>query len=178
MPFGGDNTWLGGWQVNGLVSARSGYPFSVGDCDNAAFVCIRAIDEVGTDRSANDETPTGEPNEFTLIDLTELAQFAGTYVHPVQGTSDFGPYPDTTTERNGFRGPGAWNVDLSVGKRFRFANNRAALVRIEMYNVFNHANMYTNTESAFVTSAPGAVNRVTGFLDDFRRVQLGFKFEF
>ena len=178
VPFGGDNTWLGGWQVNGLMTARSGYPFSVGDCDNAAFICIRAIDPAGTDRSADDETPTGEPNEFTLLDLTELAQFAGSYAHPIQGTSDFGPYPATTTERNGFRGPGAWNFDMSVGKRFRFGNNRAALVRLEMYNIFNHHNMYANTETAFVTADPSFPSRVTGFLDDFRRVQLGFKLEF
>jgi outer membrane receptor protein involved in Fe transport len=176
VPFGGDNPWLGGWQVNALFTARSGYPFSVGDCDNAFFICIRAIDEIGTERNADGRIDLGD-NEFEILDLTELAQFAGTYIHPIQGTSDFGPYPDTTTERNGFRGPGAWNVDLMVGKRFRFGT-KAANFRLEMYNVFNHANMYTNTASAFVTAAPDTPNRVTGFLDDFRRVQLGFKFEF
>ncbi|MGH9237468.1 MAG: carboxypeptidase regulatory-like domain-containing protein [Vicinamibacterales bacterium] len=177
VPFGGNNVWLGGWQVNGLFSARSGYPFSVGDCDNGFFICMRALDPTGIDRNADGDTPTGEPNEYILLDLTPLVPAAGTYVHPVQGTSDFGPYPDSLTKRNDFRGPGTWNVDLSFGKRFRFGS-KAALARIEFYNIFNHHNMYTNTESAFVTSAPGTDNRVTGFKDDFRRIQLGFKFEF
>ena len=143
----------------------------------AVFICIRALDGIGIDRSASGDAPTGEPNEFILLDLTPLEQFAGTYSHPVQGTSDFGPWPETMTKRNDFRGPGTWNVDLSIGKRFRFGQ-KAGLVRIEMYNLFNHYNMYTNTASAFVTSAPDTESRVTGFKDDFRRVQLCFKFEF
>ena len=77
------------------------------------------------------------------------------------------------TERNAFRGPGAWNVDLIVGKRFRFGS-KAVLVRLEAYNVFNHHNMYANTENAAVDS----FSTITGREDDFRRMQLGFKFEF
>jgi outer membrane receptor protein involved in Fe transport len=176
VPFGGDSPWAGGWQVNALFTARSGYPFSIGECENAAFVCMRALDPVGISRTANGTAPTGEDNEFVLLDLAALEPFAGTYAHPVQGTSDFGPWPDTMTKRNDFHGPGAWNIDLSVGKRFRFGT-KAALARIEMYNLFNHANMYLNSSSTFV-STPGSNSRVTGNRDDFRRVQLGFKFEF
>ena len=49
------------------------------------------------------------------------------------------------TERDAFRGPGAWNVDFIVGKRFRFGTNKAALVRLEAYNLFNHHNMYVHS---------------------------------
>ena len=78
------------------------------------------------------------------------------------------------TKRNEFRGPGAWNVDFIVGKRFRFGS-KAALVRLEAYNVFNHHNMYANTENAVRSTASPTI---TGSKDDFRRMQLGFKFEF
>jgi len=40
--------------------------------------------------------------------------------------------------------------------------------------VFNHHNMYTHADAADVSSATS----ITGFQDDFRRMQLGFKFEF
>jgi hypothetical protein len=173
VPFGGTNPWAGGWQVNALFTARSGYPFSVFDCTNAAFFCMRALDPTGIKRSTGSGVATGSPNEFDLLDISALAPFAGTYVHPVQGTSDFGPYPNTMTKRNDFRGPGAWNVDFIIGKRFRFGN-KAALIRLEAYNVFNHANMYPQTDSAQID----AVTSITGFEDDFRRMQLGFKFEF
>jgi len=173
LPWGGTNTWAGGWQVNALFTARSGYPFTIADCTNGAFLCMRAIDAVGIDRNATGGEATGNPNEFELLDLSPLVPFVGSYAHPVQATSDFGPYPDTMTKRNDFRGPGAWNVDLSVGKRFRFGT-KAALVRLETYNLFNHHNMYVNTDRADVSS----FTSITGFRDDFRRMQLGFKFEF
>jgi hypothetical protein len=183
VPFGGNDPLLGGWQVNALFTARSGYPFSVGDCDHAGTLCMRARDPIGIDKNAIDGPATldafGEviPNEYLLLDLAPLKKFAGTYVHPVQGTNDFGPYPADMTERNAFRGPGAWNVDLIIGKRFRFGN-KAALVRFEAYNVFDHHNMYVNTDATVVTADPSVDDRITGFRDDRRRMQLGFKFEF
>ena len=47
VPYGGDGTWTGGWQVNALFTARSGYPFTVFDCTNAFVFCMRAIDPIG-----------------------------------------------------------------------------------------------------------------------------------
>ena len=52
--------------------------------------------------------------------------------------------------------------------------NKAALIRLEAYNVFNHHNMYPRTDIAQVES----FTTITGFEDDWRRMQLGFKFEF
>jgi hypothetical protein len=173
VPFANNDPWLGGWQVNALFTARSGYPFSVFDCTNGFAYCMRALDPTGVERSVGSGTPTGDPNEFDLLDLSGLLPTMGSYVHPTQGTSDFGPYPDTMTERNAFRGPGAWNMDMSVGKRFRFGS-KAGLIRLEMYNIFNHANMYARTEAANIDS----FTSITGFKDNFRRMQLGFKFEF
>jgi hypothetical protein len=177
LPFGSSDPWLGGWQVNALFTARSGYPFSVGDCENALALCMRARDPNTIEKNSTGDAPTGNPNEYLLLDLTPLKQFAGTYFHPLQGTSDFGPYPADMSKRNAFRGPGAWNVDLIVGKRFRFGN-KAALVRFEAYNVFNHHNMYVNTDQTFVTADLTVQDLVTGYKDNWRRMQLGFKFEF
>jgi len=173
VPFGGSNPWLGGWQVNALFTARSGYPFSVFDCTNALDLCIRALDPTGIERTVNESTATGNPNEYDLLDISGLAPYAGSYVNPLTGTSDYGPYPASMTKRNDFYGPGAWNVDFIIGKRFRFGN-KAALLRLEAYNLFNHANMYAHTDIAQIDS----VTSITGAKDDFRRMQLGFKFEF
>ena len=41
LPWGGTNTWKGGWQMNALVTARSGYPFSVFDCTNQVVYCMK-----------------------------------------------------------------------------------------------------------------------------------------
>jgi len=174
LPWGGTSTWKGGWQMNALVTARSGYPFSVFDCTNGQFFCMRAEDPGGIDRSVTSGTATGNPNEFDLLDLTPLVATAGSYVNPQTGNSDFGPYPADMTKRNDFRGPGQWNIDYTVGKRFRFGNDKSVMTRLEVYNLFNHHNMYLHGDTADVSSATA----VTGFLDDFRRMQVALKFEF
>jgi hypothetical protein len=78
------------------------------------------------------------------------------------------------TKRDAFRGPGYWNVDLGFSKRFRFGTNYAAQIRIEAYNLFNHANMFVNAADADISS----YDTITGYKDGNRRIQLGFKFEF
>ena len=161
------------WQLAWLVTARTGYPFSLWDCTNGFAFCMRAEDPVGIDRKATGGAATENPNEFNLLDLTPLLPSAGGYVHPVQGTSDFGPYPEDMLERNAIRGPGFWNVDFVLSKRIRFGN-RAVQLRGEAYNVFNHANMYPHAETADIAST----TFISGYKDGNRRVQLGVKFEF
>jgi hypothetical protein len=190
LPFlrdatGPARTLLGGWQVAGQFTARSGYPFSVFDCTNGLTFCMRAIDPGDIDKNAGSGTPTGNPNEFTLLDLTPMLSAVGSYANPLTGNSDFGPYPSNMTERNAFRGPGAWNTNLSLHKRFRFGQRYAAQFRIEIFNLFDHHNLYVHTDAADVSS----FTTLTGFKGDDpsegsdlndanRRIQLGFKFEF
>lgn len=190
LPFfrnatGATRTLLGGWEVSGTFTARSGYPFSVFDCENALAFCMRAIDTANIDKDAKDGPATGNPNEFTLLDLKPILGAVGSYVNPKTGNADFGPYPSNMTERNAFRGPGAWNSNLSLHKRFRFGPRYAAQFRIEFFNLFDHHNMYVHTDAADVSS----FKTITGFKGDNpsdgsdqndanRRIQLGFKFEF
>jgi hypothetical protein len=179
LPFlnngsGAMRTALGGWQVNAIFTARSGYPFSVFDCTNQSVVCMRAIDKTGINRNATGGPATGNPNEFNLLDLTPLLGAAGSYINPITKNTDFGPYPSNMTQRDAFRGPGKWNVDFGLNKRFRFASTRAVQVRFEAFNVFNHANMYVHTDNADISGT----TMITGYQDDFRRMQLGVKFEF
>ncbi len=134
-------------------------PFSVFDCTNAVYYCMRAEDPIGIDRNVTSGTPTGNPNEFTLLDLTPLQATAGRYVNPITGNTDFGPYPADMTKRDEFRGPGAWNIDYAVGKRFRFGNDKAVMTRLEVYNLFNHHNMYLHGDTADISSG----NAVTGY---------------
>ena len=94
-------------------------------------------------------------------------------MNPLTGNSDFGPYPSSMTQRDAFRGPGAWNVDFIVGKRFHFGS-KAIMGRLEVYNLFNHHNLYVHSDAADVSS----FSTITGFLDNERRMQLGIKFEF
>jgi hypothetical protein len=77
------------------------------------------------------------------------------------------------TGRDAVRGPGYWNVDFGLSKRVRFGT-RAVQFRVEAYNLFNHANLFPNTNTADVSS----FTEITGLKQGNRRVQLGAKFEF
>jgi hypothetical protein len=125
MPFlrdstGMKRTLLGGWNVSAIFTARTGYPFSVFDCTNQLDTCMRAIDNASISRNATGSTATGNPNEYVLLNLTPILGAVGSYKNPLTGTSDYGPYPANMTQRNAFRGPGAWFLDMGLGKRFRY----------------------------------------------------------
>jgi len=61
------------------------------------------------------------------------------------------------TRRNSFRGPGAWNADLSVAKKFKFTERANLEFRAEGFDVFNHHNLYVNESGLSVTNTPGTV---------------------
>jgi len=96
LPFARNATGLtsalaGGWQLNTIFSAQTGYPFTLFDCTNGALLCVRAQDPEGIKRTATGGAATGNPNEFNLLDLAHLEDDAGGYVHPLTGNSNFGP---------------------------------------------------------------------------------------
>jgi hypothetical protein len=171
-------TLLGGWSINPIFTAHSGYPFTLFDCTNGLGYCMRALDPANISKKATGNKATGNPNEYLLLDLAPIMGAAGTYTNPITGNSDFGPYPANMTKRDAFRGSGAWNLDMALLKRFRFGDHYAVQFRLEAYNLLDHANMIVNTENADVSS----FSTITGKKDSdprgTRRLQLGFKLEF
>jgi hypothetical protein len=105
-------TLLGGWSVNGIITAHSGYPFSIYDCSNALALCMRALDPVGIDRKVGSGTASGNPNQVQPARSVAHHPIRGYYVNPLTQNNDFGPYPSTMTARDDFREPGYWNVDF------------------------------------------------------------------
>ena len=186
---GGMRQLIGGWQINAILTAQSGAPFTIWDCTNAGpnGVCMRMLAVGSLDKSGSKNPPsTGDPNSYQYIDLTSQLPAAGSYVNPITGTAEFGPYPSNMTDRNVFRRPGKWNVNAMFGKRFRFADTRAVQIRFELYNLFNHANLYVDDSAADISGGP----IITAFRGDKGegdgvpqgdgqiRMQFGVKFEF
>ena len=164
---------LGGWALTSIVNIRSGQPFTIFDCTNAAFeVCARLV-PVGTlsTHVLSNPAGTGQPNEFRLIDLS--GQSPGNYFDPRTGTSEFGPYPANMTKKDAFRGPGFWNVDFATFKNFNITEGVRLQLRGEFYNVFNHANMFVDGASAEVNEG-----LIRGFKDGRRNIQLAAKIIF
>ncbi|HEV7376797.1 MAG TPA: TonB-dependent receptor [Pyrinomonadaceae bacterium] len=153
------NAIFGGWQMNVIVSGRSGFPFSV-VCQNqlirpvlngdpfsnvgagrfmsaSAFLCSPPVVAANTDQFAqvNRNNPA---NAAFFAGLTEVQNAAGQTVR-------FG-----NLGRNSFTGPSIWNTDFSFFKNARlpFTENMRLQIGIELFNAFNHTNLTVPNNNA------------------------------
>jgi hypothetical protein len=161
LPFGRGKRYLsdasntvdllaGGWQVNANVTIMSGLPFNV------------AYRDSGADRDVGPGRPDliGDPNPGQGDGLTEpyfnvtpIGSAGSAFGRPAAGT--FGNLP-----RNELRGPGFWNVDASLFKRFDIRNFDLEF-RVEVQNLFNHVNLGNPDNTVGV---PGNNNPNAGFI--------------
>lgn len=160
LPFRSENKGLdlliGGYQVSGILTLRTGYPFSViaGNTDTANI------------------TGTGTANSRLNVISDPFANVpAGFFFNPAAfarpAAGTFG-----SSGRNAFSGPGAQQLDFSVLKVLRFSERFSVQLRGEAFNVLNHptfaipVNDITNANFGKILSA------------DNRELQLGIKFLF
>ena len=133
---------VNGWELNGIVTLRSGTPFSVYDSTNGfnAFMRAELNGPVNFRGSVNHDAigVADTPNRYNYIDLSALTHQFTDQV----GLSEFPPFPSDMSRRNAFRGPGAWNVDSGLYKNVRLTERYTLQLRLEAFNVFNHANLF------------------------------------
>jgi hypothetical protein len=131
LPVGRERRWgsswspaadalLGGWSVTGILQLRSGFPITVTDSRGSSLQATRGNERPDRIGSGKVDDPT--INRWIDISAFQRAE-AGTF-----GDSGVGI----------LRAPGYANVDVALGKRFPLGGNRAAQVRIEAFNLFNH----------------------------------------
>jgi outer membrane receptor protein involved in Fe transport len=175
---------LGGWSFAPIFTAHTGLPFTIYDCSNAYYQCNRMIvtqPGLPTSGSGSPAAVPGVPNSFTYINLAPEQAGVGSYVNPITGNSDFGPYPSNMVGRNTFRQPGAWDFDLGLYKSFKLPKEGTSLqFRAELYNAFNHSNLYAATSSADISSTTyiPALYGATGTAAERRNIQFALKFLF
>jgi hypothetical protein len=170
IPAFRENALLSGWQVNSIVSLRTGLPFSP---------------SISTSNWSRDGNTSGEdrPNLCTAgVDPSTL--IVGDPNHWFN-TSAFCLQPAGTlgnTPRNFLRGPGFANVDLSFVKNQPIGSERLQF-RLEIFNLLNRANFGTPTRTVFagatqndpVLPTAGQITRTT---NTSRQLQFSAKFTF
>jgi len=177
------NQALGGWSLVPDFSARTGTPFTVYDCTNEGYaVCPRIMYDQPF-APVYTATPASGANQFNYLNL---GTHDSTYVNPLVGVSDFGPYPSSMTGRNSLVTPGVWNMDLAVHKTFQLDERFRLQFRAEAFNVLNHSNLYivySNTDSSatsVITAVKGIRNDNAGIspTSENRNLQLALKLLF
>ncbi len=134
--YGGDmpaivDGLLGGWEASGIVTLRSGQPFSIyTGIDNA---------NIGSTTSLELANVVSNPHSGFTQSRTQWFN-----VQAFQ-TPAFGSLG--TSSRNMLEAPGFKNVDFAAAKNFRLRESLGLQFRAEFFNIFNHTNFQTPTNT-------------------------------
>jgi len=118
------NRWFGGWDLSGLFTARTGRAFSV--------TVNRAAANVPSGQTQNQRANYVGGNPYRENPTPGAWLNPAAFAAPANGT--YG-----NSGRNAFRGPGLWQFDFGLAKRFRVAERMGLDFRFEAFNLFNRA---------------------------------------
>jgi outer membrane receptor protein involved in Fe transport len=179
-----------GWQWAGTVTAQTGSPETIAD----------GFDAIGTGR-ASARPSIGNPNApFTSIGIDE-SQFnsnvpVGTvFLGPIQaclsGSKACVPQPVTNFHfviegpgvlgnvgRNTFVGPGQWFYNTSVQRTFKFLERQSLTLRIELFDAFNHPNLFTDGGVNSFSLLSTNFDNVASTINDNRQIKFWVKYAF
>jgi len=170
LPFGVRKRWLnegmtskilGGWQVSGLFVAQSGQALTIGGNGtllntpgNSAFVNLNGDNKV----------LGGLGPGLLYFDPTVYSLPAA----GVQGNMKRHSGPD---------GPGFWQLDGALFKRFQISASKYAEFRVDAYNVTNSVR-WANPNTTFSTATGNTFGQITGTTGAQRQVRFGGRFVF
>ena len=158
---------LGGWQLNGIVTAMSGTPFTVFDSTDVA--AQGSAPEI-TGFSSQRPNLVGDPNSgpHTVDNWFNASAFQK--LDPVANAGQFG-----TAGRNIVIGPGYANWDFSMFKNIRVAESKQLQFRAEFFNILNHTNF--RLPDSDISSPTTVFNHILA-ANPPRLVQLALKFSY
>jgi hypothetical protein len=170
LPWGPGKKWMndgvlgkliGGWQLSGLFVVQSGQALTIGGNGtllntpgNSAYVNVNGEQKV----------LGGKGPGLLYFDPTVYSLPAA----GVQGDMKRHSGPD---------GPGYWNLDGSLFKRFAIGGSRYAEFRIDAYNVTNSVR-WGNPTTGFSTATGNTFGQITGTSGSQRSVRFGGRFAF
>jgi hypothetical protein len=195
------NETVGGWQVTGIYTVRTGVPFTYFDStnNNSGYQVARYTPAGGViSQHSFTKIPNGVngggANSYHIGDLPAAVSFGNPALNPnpavfPDGISDWGPFPATMVARNSFRGPGAWTFDAAVSKIFPIHEQINLEFRAEGFDLLNHHNLYiqdglndvANVGAGVavpITASKGGIGSNGGANDERRFGQFALKINF
>jgi Carboxypeptidase regulatory-like domain len=169
LPFfrgsGLAHDFLGGWQISGITVAQTGLPFTVvngvSPGDNAG---------VANGASASGSRPDLVGNPRNLSGNTNPLLFYNPNAYATPRGLTFG-----NVGRNTLNLPGRLNFNFGLFKRFAIGERAGFEFRAETFNLFNHT-QFNSISNSF---SPGSSSFLTvNGTHDPRRMQLGLRFYF
>ncbi len=124
---------LGGWQVSGILLARTGIPVQLSQTGTG--LNVSRPDYIGGQAILGDYTKTLKylnPAAFALVPINPVSRIV---VRP------------GNVGNNAFREPGAWNLNVGLAKDFAITERARLRLGMDGFNFLNHTNL-----SGLVTS--------------------------
>lgn len=159
---------LGGWQISGILSGRTGTPALITQSCSSAYHC--RPDSVGGEPVylSQQEITTGcRPGVHCDVQYINRAAFV-----PVPRVAGVAIRPGTAG-KSLVRSPGSWGTDLSLAKNFKITEGTKLQFRVDMFNALNHVNLGGPTTSI----DSGQFGRITG-AGGMRSMQMAARFQF
>jgi hypothetical protein len=134
--------FFGSWELTGLLSAQTGFPFTVLAGQDQSQTAI------GQDRAVVVAAPYGPGacgSKAPCVDFLNRASFA---LPAVGGFGNVG--------KDALVGPGLMTWDMGFFKNFPFGDRYRIQVRAEFFNTLNRAN-FSNPSSSVTAGAFGSI---------------------
>jgi hypothetical protein len=179
LPFGpgkrflrssGPARWVaGGWQVNGIIAAHTGQavtPLMSTDFSNTGSFAYRP--DVISDPNRAGAVPSN-PDSSCALTISQGGRAADrlhtltawynpcAFAVPALAPGQTFAHVFGNARRGSLRGPGAYNVDFSLFKDFKFTETWNLQFRAEAFNFFNHPQFGTPANTVDVAGFSGQV---------------------
>ena len=132
---GGRTGWTEGWSISGITRFSTGLPVTLFNNNDTSLLGTHSerhqqqwrrharLTRPAISQSIPIRETAGRPSIPSLFSLPALGQIG-------------------TAARRFFYGPGIANFDLALHKSVQLAESRSLELRVEAFNVFNHAQFY------------------------------------
>ncbi len=170
LPWGPGKKWMGesllgkivgGWQLSGLFIAQSGQPLTIGGNTtlintpgNSAFVNLNGSNTV-----------------LGGLGPGQLYFDPSVYSLPAAGVQG------NMKRNDGPEGPGFWQLDMSLFKRFSVGGSRFAEFRIDAFNATNSVR-WGNPGTGYSVATGNTFGQITGTNGGQRSLRFGGRFVF
>ncbi len=175
LPWRSDHALFGGWQVNGILTLRSGVPFTPA-LGGGGGSWTRSGNNAGQDR------PNLKPGvDANGVILGRPDRYFDPTAYVLQPQGYLG-----TAGRNSLEGPGYAMANLSLVKSTRLGvlgSGGQVQFRLEVFNLLNRANFAAPDRTVFAAARVGedplpTAGRMTRTVTSARQLQLGVKLTF
>ena len=167
------NEAIGGWQISGIQTWRTGLAFAANGTDIAQFDTVSLAADTGA-LFTGTKSAVSSNIHVDAANNNEVQFFA----NPTAASGAFSPVTGLQSgSRDTLRGPHFSNLDLAVSKNFPLFNERYKLqFRAEAYNTFNHPN-FGIPDTGVTSGRFGVISGLAG-QEPSRVMQFALRFDF